>query len=70
VEEVAAAVLALDVPLGIGGADDAEVEPVAADRPDELGGVAVAVGCRLELLLPARWIAAEGDDVLDPGVDD
>src|SRR5271167_3645413 len=67
VVEIALRTLRLGVGLGIGG--DADLEIGDALEPGyEIGGVGIAAGMRRITLGAAWWIAAQGDDVPDPGL--
>ena len=65
VAEVVVAERRLDVALGVAGAADAEVVVALADEAHQLRGVAEAARRRVELALPGRRVAAEGEHVLD-----
>ena len=68
--EIALGVPALHVGLGVGGAGHAEPVPVfPAYVGDQVGGVGEAVLGGLELGLPGRGMAPQGDDVFDAGGD-
>ena len=69
VAEVGLEVGRLGVDLGEAGAAEREV-PAAGDELGELGGAAEPALGLDEVLLPARRVAAQREDVLDPGLGD
>ena len=60
-------VRSLGMDLGEAGAADADVV-VCVDQRGQLGGVAQAAGVRLPVGLAPGRVAAQGEDVLDPGL--